>query len=130
MTGNTITFKIDPKPTWTRKARSKPAANAEPEDVAEQPAPAPKSPTVPRLARMLALAHHLEALIESGKLRDYAHAARLLGVTRARMTQVMNLLFLPVPLQEDVLLGRVRTTERALRAALKEPVWPQARETA
>jgi len=46
------------------------------------------------------------------------------------MTQIANLRFLPIALQEDVLLGRVKASERALRAALKEPVWPQARETA
>jgi len=123
MSGNTITFKIERRTTWRRASREQEIDVAE-KDCAVQESPTPKAPTVPRLARMLALAHHIEALIESGELRDAAHAARLLGVTRARMTQVMNLLLLPVPLQEDVLLGRLKATERALRAALKDPVWP------
>ena len=33
----------------------------------------------------------------------------------------MNLVFLPAPLQEDVLLGRMKATERGLREVLKDP---------
>jgi len=128
MSGNTIRFKLERRPTWRRVARSKSTEGTA--EIEAQQSPTPTAPTIPRLARMLALAHHIEALIESGELRDYAHAARLLGITRARMTQIVNLRFLPIALQEDVLLGRVKSSERALRAALKEPVWPQARETA
>ena len=51
-----------------------------------QPPPPPS-----RAARMLALAHHVERLIEAGELTGYADAARGLGLTRARLTQVMNL---------------------------------------
>jgi hypothetical protein len=42
-------------------------------------------------------------------------AARGLGITRARMTQVMNLILLPIDVQEDVLLGRSALTEHLLR---------------
>ena len=63
-----------------------------------------RSPVPTALARRLALAYYIEQLIDEGRLRDYADAARVLGVTRARMTQVMDLLLLPVPVQEDVLI--------------------------
>ncbi len=125
MNGNTITFKIEPRPTWRRADRAKAEVGSQQDSKTESPS-TPKAPTVPRLARMLALAHHIEALIESGDLRDAAHAARLLGVSRARITQVMNLLLLPTRAQEDVLLGRVKASERSLRAALKDPIWPAA----
>jgi len=40
----------------------------------------------------LALAHRFEKLIRDGEVRDYADLARLGHVTRARLTQIMNLL--------------------------------------
>lgn len=43
-----------------------------------------------RAARRLALAHFIERAIESGLLKDYADAAQRLGVSRARLTQIMN----------------------------------------
>src|SRR6266850_591084 len=75
--GITVTYQLVP-------GRARPVA----------PAPASPEPRAPearrndRTARMLALAHHVEALVEDGVLADYAAAARLLGVTRARMSQV------------------------------------------
>lgn len=58
---------------------------------------------VPRVARLMALAIRFEELIRSGSVRDYAELARLGRVTRARVTQVMNLLHLAPDLQEAVL---------------------------
>ena len=68
-----------------------------------------------RLARRLALAHLVERLIDACKLDDYAHAARVLGVSRARLSQLMDLLLLPPDVQERVLLGQWTGGERALR---------------
>jgi hypothetical protein len=81
------------------------------------------SASPPKVALMLALAHQIERLIESGEVADYADAARALGLTRARLTQVMNLLLLAPSIQEAVLTGRVETTERALREVVGEPCW-------
>ena len=47
---------------------------------------------VPRIARLMALAIQIEGLVRDGQLCDYAEAARLGHVTRARMSQIMNLL--------------------------------------
>ncbi len=71
---------------------------------------APPTPTQPqvsvhadRKARRLALAYLIERRIESGELKDYVDAAERLGLTRARLTQVMNMLLLPSAEQEAVL---------------------------
>ncbi len=58
---------------------------------------------VPRVARLLALAHRIDGMIRSGELKDWAEAARLIGVTRARMTQIANLMLLSPHLQERLL---------------------------
>ncbi len=64
---------------------------------------------------MLALAHHVERLVEEGTVASYADAARQLGVSRARMSQVLNLLNLPPRLQEALLLGDLPLSERRIR---------------
>jgi hypothetical protein len=68
-----------------------------------------------RIARQLALAHLVERMVDEGKIRNYAEAARRLGVTRARMSQILNLLTLPHAVQERILLGREHLSERRLR---------------
>ncbi len=83
--------------------------------------PKPRGPSL--TARMLALAHHIERRIDAGAIPDYATAARALGVTRARLTQLMNLLLLIPEIQQQVLLGCQRNTERALRLIAQEAEW-------
>ena len=51
----------------------------------------------------VALAYYVERCIEAGALESYAVAAMKLGITRARMTQVMDLLLVPVESQELVI---------------------------
>jgi len=60
-------------------------------------------PAPPRVARLLALAHHFDDMIREGVLRDQAELARLCRVTRARITQIMNLLYLAPDIQEAIL---------------------------
>ena len=69
---------------------------------AEAPPSAPPG-RVPRVARLLALAHRLERLLRTGVVKDYTEAARLGHVTRARVSQVMSLLLLAPDLQEQIL---------------------------
>ena len=78
---------------------------------------------VSRIARMLALAHHVERLAEAGDLTGYSEAAQALGLTRARLTQVMKLLLLSPGIQERLLLNELVTSERALRCMKGEPSW-------
>src|SRR5262249_41453428 len=64
---------------------------------------------VPRVARLMALAVRFEQLIRTGAVRDYAQLARLGQVSRARLTQIMNLLHLAPDIQEAILfLPRVQ----------------------
>jgi len=87
----------------------------------------------PRVACLLALAHKLEGLVRSGEVRDYADLARLGRVSRARMSQILNLLLLAPSIQEYLLLlppqppGEPRITERDLRVVLREPRWDRQR---
>ncbi len=86
---------------------------------ASTPKPKVRQPRSPdRLARQLALAHHIERLIDSGDLRDYSHAAQVLGVTRARLSQIMDLLGLAVEKQEAILVGQGGGSERSIRSTV------------
>ncbi len=84
---------------------------------------------VPRVTRLLALAHTIDGRIRSGEIRDWAEAARLVGVTRARMTQIAKLLLLAPRIQEGILnlsnvtRGPDPVTERVLRAAAAQVDW-------
>ncbi|MFT7486633.1 MAG: hypothetical protein ACI9F9_002489, partial [Candidatus Paceibacteria bacterium] len=87
------------------------------------------SASISRAARMLALAHHVERLIETGELTGYSEAARDLGLTRARLTQVMSLLLLAPEVQGSLLMGGLLTSERGLRVAVRESEWELQRGT-
>ncbi|MDP1826613.1 MAG: hypothetical protein Q8L48_25305 [Archangium sp.] len=77
--------------------------------VSFQTAPPPTLPQPPptrrpaHVARMLALAHHLQRAIDEGLVADRAAVARRLGMTRARVTQLLDLLLLAPDLQALVL---------------------------
>jgi hypothetical protein len=53
----------------------------------------------------LALAYAIERAIEDGRLKDYSDAAHRLGVTRSRITQIVDLVQLPAQKQEAMLLA-------------------------
>ncbi len=61
---------------------------------------------VPRLSRLMALAIYMEGLIREGHVADYAELARLAQVSRARITQIMNLLHLAPDIQEEILFAQ------------------------
>ncbi len=105
-------------------------------EVREGPRPVPEvtdDGRVPRVARLMALAIKIEGLIASGAIADQAEAARLGHVTRARMTQIMNLLLLAPDIQESVLnlprvkRGRDPIVETHLRPIAAELDWENQR---
>jgi hypothetical protein len=61
------------------------------------------SPRIPRIARLMALARHIDDLARSGTVDSHAAAARLGHVSRARMSQILALLNLAPDLQEQLL---------------------------
>jgi len=85
-----------------------------------------------RVALMLALAHKIEDAIARGQVRDQADVARRLGLTRARLTQLLDLLLLAPDLQEQMLFleavdGVEPVSERALRAVACVGRWAEQR---
>jgi predicted XRE-type DNA-binding protein len=98
-------------------------------------APAPPPAPVPRPARvavMLALAHQIQRAIEGGKLANQAEAARRLGLTRARLSQLLDLTLLAPDIQERVLFleagaGTQPLGERVLRRVVRLSSWVEQR---
>ena len=88
---------------------------------------------VPHVSRLLALAIHMDDLVHRGEVTDCAELARLAHVTRARMTQIMNLLHLAPDIQEEILYlprsrgGKDVITERPLRPVVAVPDWRKQR---
>lgn len=102
--------------------------------VGERPrSPAPEPGNLPRVSRLMALAIRFDQLIRDGEVRDLADIARLGHVTRARVTQIMNLLHLAPDIQEAVLAlprveaGRDPITERDLRPIAAIVDWRKQR---
>ncbi len=65
----------------------------------------PAPPRIPRIARLMALAIKFQSMVDHGEVKHYADLARLGYVTRARITQIMNLLNLAPDIQERLLLA-------------------------
>jgi hypothetical protein len=85
--------------------------------------------SIPRIARLMALAIRFEGLVRGAKIQNYAELARRGCVTRARMTQIMKLLDLAPDIQEQILFLRPlkRLNERNLRPLLRHIDWGQQR---
>jgi hypothetical protein len=89
---------------------------------------------LPRITRYMALAIYYEGLIREGHIHDYAEIATLGHVTRARVTQIMNLRLLAPDLQEQLLnfprveRGRDSLCLRQFQSIAIEPSWKQQRE--
>jgi hypothetical protein len=95
----------------------------------EAPPPKPEPVRRPaKVARMLALAHHIQDAIDRGVVADRAAVARKLGFTRARITQLLDLRLLAPDIQTSVLEleavdGVEPIAERALRELLRTGSW-------
>ena len=84
---------------------------------------------IPRITRLMALAIKFQDMIARGDVRDYADLARLGFVTRARLTQIMNLLLLAPDIQEEILKGGCASAssmaERQVRSIVKIVLWEE-----
>jgi hypothetical protein len=89
---------------------------------------------VPWVSKLMALAIRFEGLVREGVVTDQAELARLGHVSRARVTQIMNLLQLAPDIQEDVLFlprierGKEPIQERHLRPIAAVPDWRKQRQ--
>ncbi len=97
------------------------------------PLPAIPAPVYPaRVARQLALAHALQRRVASGEFKDLAATASGLDFSRARITQLFDLLLLAPDIQEDILFlecppGAQPFHEAALRPIVRLLVWREQR---
>lgn len=88
---------------------------------------------LPRVSRLMALAIRFEHLLSTGTVADQTEIAELGHVTRARVTQIMNLLHLAPDIQEAILYlprvseGRAPIVERHIRPIVAEPEWAKQR---
>jgi hypothetical protein len=88
----------------------------------------------PRITRLLALAVKFEDLLQQGVIKDYAELARVGQVSRARVTQIMNLLSLAPDIQQQILSWTKgapdgqNVREASLRALSSEVIWSRQRE--
>ena len=93
----------------------------------------PEPGRVPRVARLMALAIRFEHLVRTGQVASYSQLARLGRVTRARISQIMNLLLLAPDIQEQVLFlprvlcGRDPVQMQHLQPIALEWDWGQQR---
>ena len=81
----------------------------------------------------MALAIRFDGLLRAGVVTDQAELSRLGHVSRARVTQIMNLLHLAHDIQEELLFlplierGRDTLLERHLRPMAAMPDWRKQR---
>jgi hypothetical protein len=88
---------------------------------------------VPRISRLMALALRFDDLVRSGEVADFADIAELGQVTRARVSQIVNLLNLAPDIQEAILFlprvagEREAVSERDVRVVAAQPDWRRQR---
>jgi hypothetical protein len=82
-----------------------------------------------KTSRLIALALRFETLLQDGAAKDHAEVARWGGVTRSRISQILNLRNLAPAIQEELLLeqpGRgLPITERTLQRLTQQLDWRQ-----
>jgi site-specific DNA recombinase len=88
----------------------------------------PRSPErLASVARLLALAHRLDGLMRDGIVANFTELAQYASVTRARISQIMNLLNLAPIIQEQLLFlpapEAVLITERSLQYLASVTDW-------
>ena len=89
----------------------------------ESPRPFTEPGRVPRVARLMALAIRFEELLRTDAIGSYAELAALGHVTRARVSQIMNLRNLAPDIQEEILfLPRVTRGRDPVHLRQMQPI--------
>ena len=88
----------------------------------------PSVPTVPRCARLMSLALTIDELVRTGRVDSYAKVARVAGISRARMSQVVGLMALAPELQAALLTGELRIKDGDLRDLTRRIDWSEQRQ--
>ena len=88
---------------------------------------------VPRVTQVMALAIQFQDMLQRGEARDYADLARLGCLTRERMSQIMELIWLAPDIQRELLeckpthTTRFPISELAMRRIAAELAWEPQR---
>lgn len=88
---------------------------------------------LPRVTQVLALAIQFQDMIERGEARDYADLARLGCLSRERMSQIMELIWLAPDIQQEILgfpatrTSRFPVSEAAVRRIAANLRWEEQR---
>ena len=88
---------------------------------------------LPHITKLMALAIRLEHPLATGQVKDQAEIARTAGITRARVTQIINLTQLAPDIQEAILNLEPTTDhvprfrEREIRTIAIVPNWETQR---
>lgn len=89
--------------------------------------------SLPRVTRLLALAHKFQDMLRRGEVESMAELARAGRVTRARLSQIMNLTLLAPDIQDEILHveptthGRDPVIVEELMKVLASPIWDEQR---
>ena len=95
--------------------------------------PRSRAGRLPRVTQVLALAIYFQDAIQRGEARDYADLARLGCLTRERMSQIMELVWLAPDIQQEILHlgpqtgGRYPISECAVRRFASLLAWDDQR---
>jgi hypothetical protein len=101
-----------------------------------EPSDAPSSGNgrLPRVTQVMALAIHFQDMLRRQEVRDYADLARLGCVSRERMSQLMELLWLAPEIQQEILefrptlVTRFPISESAVRRIASILSWDDQRQ--
>jgi hypothetical protein len=121
------TFHLASRPGRRTGGRSNTVKAGE-EPAPPPPVPAPAEDKPHPLARRMAHAIECKRLIESGVVADAAAMARIAGVTRARMTQILNMNLLASDLQERLLFSCVGSCLTSITRAMGLIHWDRQRK--
>jgi len=110
-------------------ATGRPSGGPGPSDV-----PPPRNGRLPRVTQVMALAIQFQDMIQRGEARDYADLARLGCLTRERMSQIMELVWLAPDIQQEILefppsgAARFPISEVAVRKIASPLSWNEQRD--
>ncbi len=99
----------------------------------EESPPRPTMSRLPRATRALIQAHLLTRMLRDSTVANLAALARVLGLTRARVTQLTALTFLAPDIQEEILFltpvarGVDPISEHRLRDVVRHADWQEQR---
>ena len=109
--------------TVRRKLVRRRDARRKPDDT-----PAPATPAIPRIARLMACAIVFDEMLARGEVRSYREIAAIAQISPARVSQVMRLLDFAPGFQEAILLlqaapGTHCLTDRQTRRLMTTVSW-------